>query len=218
MQGKVLVVTGAAGALGRVVAARAEAQGAIVAPIVRGGPEGVDLGDAAVTQAAMARIRAAHGRIDALANIAGGFVWRPVAEAAPEDWTRMSAINLQTAVNASRAALAHLSESGGAIVNIGAASAILAGAGMGPYAAAKAGVHKLTESLAEEMKGKMRVNAVLPTIIDTPQNRADMPNAAFGDWVAPEALADVILFLASDAARALTGALVPVSAPSVKRG
>jgi NAD(P)-dependent dehydrogenase (short-subunit alcohol dehydrogenase family) len=97
------------------------------------------------------------------------------------------------------------------VVNIGAASAINAGAGMGAYAAAKAGVHKLTESLAQELKGKVTVNAVLPSILDTPVNRADMPDADFGKWVQPKDLAAVILFLASPEAGAITGALIPVT-------
>jgi NAD(P)-dependent dehydrogenase (short-subunit alcohol dehydrogenase family) len=122
----------------------------------------------------------------------------------------MYAINLKTAVNASRAALPHLIESGGAIVNVGAAGALKAGAGFGPYAASKAGVFKLTESLAEELKGKVRVNAVLPSVLDTEQNRRDMPKADPSKWVQPDDLAKVMLFLASDDARAITGALVPV--------
>ena len=89
--------------------------------------------------------------------------------------------------------------------------ALQAGAGMGAYAASKAGVHRLTEALAVEWKGKITVNAVLPSIIDTPANRASMPKADFGKWVTPQELAEVILFLASDAASAVTGALLPVS-------
>jgi len=104
-----------------------------------------------------------------------------------------------------------LIESSGAIVNVGAVSALKAGAGMGAYAASKAGVHKLTESMAQELKGRVRVNAVLPSIIDTPANRKDMPDADFKTWVRADDLANVMLFLASDDARAVTGALLPVA-------
>lgn len=223
MQGKVVVVTGGFGALGRVTAERAKAKGARVALIDHApAPQdaftqsciaihGVDLTDAAAASAAIEKIAASAGRIDALLNIAGGFRWQTLADGDAAVWDLMFARNLKTAVNASKAALPHLAASNGAIVNIGAAGAVKAGAGMGAYAASKAGVFKLTESLAEEMKGKVRVNAVLPSIIDTPANRADMPNADFSTWVAPADLAEVILFLASDAARAVTGALVPVT-------
>ena len=89
--------------------------------------------------------------------------------------------------------------------------ALQAGSGMGPYAASKAGVHRLTEALAAEHKGNITVNAVLPSIIDTAANRASMPKAEFSKWVTPQELAEVILFLVSDAASAVTGALIPVS-------
>jgi len=115
-------------------------------------------------------------------------------------------------LNASRAAIAHLIASGtGRIVNVGAIGALQAGSGMGAYAASKAGVHRLTEALAAEWKGKITVNAVLPSIIDTAANRASMPGADFKKWVTPQELAEVILFLISDAASAVTGALLPVS-------
>jgi 3-oxoacyl-[acyl-carrier protein] reductase len=124
----------------------------------------------------------------------------------------MHRLNLLTALNASRAAIPHLTASkAGRIINIGAMGALQAGAGMGPYAASKAGVHRLTETLAAELKGKITVNAVLPSTIDTPANRRDMPNADFSKWVTPDELASVILFLASDGASAVTGALLPVS-------
>ena len=151
-------------------------------------------------------------RFDALINIAGGFSWETVAEGDPKTWQRMYALNVTTALNASRAAIPHLIVSGaGRIINIGALGALQAGAGMGAYAASKAGVHRLTEALAAEYKGKITVNAVLPSIIDTAANRASMPSADFSKWVTPRELADVILFLASDAASGVTGALLPVS-------
>ncbi|MGH9651720.1 MAG: SDR family oxidoreductase, partial [Terriglobales bacterium] len=138
-------------------------------------------------------------------------VWQTVAEGDAKTWERMFALNLKTALNASRAALPHLIEAKGAIVNVGANGATKAAAGMGAYAASKAGVARLTEALAEELKEHdITVNAVLPSIIDTPLNRADMPKADFAKWVQPAQLADVIVFLLSERARAVTGALIPV--------
>jgi NAD(P)-dependent dehydrogenase (short-subunit alcohol dehydrogenase family) len=130
-----------------------------------------------------------------------------------EGWHKLFLMNVQTAANASRAAIPHLRRSAaGRIVNVGANAALKASAGMGPYAASKAGVHSLTESLAEELKADgVTVNAVMPSIIDTPANRADMPKADFAAWVAPADLAAVMLFLASEEARAVTGALIPVT-------
>lgn len=173
---------------------------------------GVDLADPDAARAAFARIGAHFGGIDALLNVAGGFVWRQVAGGDLAAWDRMYALNLRTAVAACMSALPFLERSGsGAIVNVGAFGAVKAGAGMGAYAASKAGIAKLTESLAEELKGKVTVNAVLPSIIDTPANRADMPDADFGKWVRPEDLAEAMLFLASKKSRAITGALLPVT-------
>jgi NAD(P)-dependent dehydrogenase (short-subunit alcohol dehydrogenase family) len=108
------------------------------------------------------------------------------------------------------AALPHLA-SGGRIVNIGANAAARAGLVMGAYTASKSGVARLTESLAEELKERgITVNALLPSIIDTPANRRDMPDADFSRWVKPEQLAATIVFLLSDEASAITGALIPV--------
>ena len=127
-------------------------------------------------------------------------------------WERLYRVNTLTALNASRAAIPHLIASGsGRIINIGALGALKAGSGMGPYAASKSGVHRLTEALANELKGNVTVNAVLPSTIDTPANRRDMPKADFSTWVTPQELANVILFLASPEASAITGALIPVS-------
>jgi NAD(P)-dependent dehydrogenase (short-subunit alcohol dehydrogenase family) len=228
MSGRVIAVTGGFGALGRVVVETAVHRGAKVAAIdfapppaglaERLGPNavllgGVDLASAEGARSAFEGIAAKLGRIDALVNIAGGFAWEKVEGGASATWERMFALNLSTCLNASRAALPHLLASGaGRIVNVGAISALKASAGMGAYAASKSAVHRLTESLAEELKTRgVTVNAVLPSIIDTPANRAEMPNAAFDRWVAPADLAAVILFLASEEARAVTGALVPVS-------
>jgi len=219
MQGKTIVVTGAFGTLGRAVASLAASRGAKVAMLdvaVRDNPVAgalalaVDLTSLEATTAAMRKVRESTGRIDSVLNIAGGFVWQTVADGDAAAWERMFALNLKTAYNASRAALPHLIETSGAIVNVGANGALNAGAGMGAYAASKAGVHKLTESLAQEMKGRVRVNAVLPSIIDTAPNRADMPKADFSTWVKAEDLAKVMLFLASDDARDVTGVLLPV--------
>jgi len=230
LEGKTLVVTGAFGALGSAVAEAAIQRGASVAALdyapaapaglaERLGPKalvagGLDLSLPRAAQRAMAEVSARFGRIHALLNIAGGFRWEKIADAASaESWDKMFAINLKTALNASRAALPYLPESGGGrIVNVGAQAAVHAPEGMGAYAASKAAVHRFTESLADELKLKgVTVNAVVPSIIDTPANRAEMPNADFSRWVSPADLAAVILFLASDEARAVTGALIPVT-------
>jgi|SRR5947209_7847578 len=223
MDGKVVVVTGASGALGKVVAEAALARGArlagvdhVVSQIAPSANRielgGVDLSNATAAKTAMDAVAARFGRIDGLVNIAGGFAFETVAEGDSDTWQRMYALNVLTALNASRAALGHLAASGaGRIVNVGAMAALQANAGMGPYAASKAGVHRLTEALAAEWKGKITVNAVLSSIIDTPANRASMPQADFGKWVTPHELAEVILFLLSDAASAVTGTLLPVS-------
>ena len=228
LTGKAIVITGAYGALGAETARAAVSCGARVALIDRAtnappglleacGPGavplgGVDLSDAAgATQAINAAHEGLRG-LDALINIAGSFRWQTIADGDSETWDLLYAINLKTAVNASRAALAHMRNSGGRIINIGANAAAKSGAGMGPYAASKAGVHRLTESLAEEVKDLgITVNAVLPSILDTAANRTAMPEANFSKWVTPQALANVILFLASDAASAVTGALLPVT-------
>ena len=223
MDGKVIVVTGALGALGRVVVDQALARGAGVASVDHAPTQvpatknqielgGIDLTDAAAAKKAIDAAATHFGRLDVLINIAGGFAFETVAEGDPKTWQRMYALNVTTALNACRAAIPYLVASGvGRIVNVGALGALQAGAGMGPYAASKAGVHRLTEALAAEYKGRITVNAVLPSIIDTSANRASMPKADFTKWVAPKELADVILFLASDAASAVTGALLPVS-------
>jgi NAD(P)-dependent dehydrogenase (short-subunit alcohol dehydrogenase family) len=220
LKDRIVVVTGALGVLGRAVAEAAAAAGATVVAVdrVAGTPPAkaqpappLDLGDPQATQASFADIAKRHGRIDALVNIAGGFRWETLADGAVETWDQLYQINVRTAVNACKAALPHL-PAGGRIVNIGAAGAVKAAAGMGAYAASKSGVARLTEALAEELKARdITVNAVLPSIIDTPANRADMPDADPSRWVTPQALAGVVVFLLGERAAAVTGALIPVT-------
>jgi NAD(P)-dependent dehydrogenase (short-subunit alcohol dehydrogenase family) len=225
----VVVVTGAFGALGHAVASAFAARGARLAlldvapqppavvrehlgpaPLVFGA---VDLTDMEATRRVMTTTATRYGGIDVLVNVAGGFRWQTLEDGDPETWDQLYAMNLRTAVVCCKAALPAMLERGtGRIINIGAgAAAARAGAGMGAYAASKAGVQRLTESLGEELKDRgITVNAILPGTIDTPRNRADMPHADFSRWVAPEAIAEVIVFLASDAAAAVTGASIPV--------
>lgn len=227
MAGRVIAITGAFGVLGQAVAKAAAGQGARLALIdfakdapvaLPSGPDvlvlgGVDLTDAVQSGAAMDAVADRFGGVDALLNIAGGFTWETLQDGSIASWPAMYRLNVLTAANACRAAVPHLKRSAaGRIVNVGSAAALKAAMGMGAYAAAKAGVHSLTQALAEELKGDgVTVNAVLPSIIDTPTNRADMPAADFAAWVAPDDLASVMLFLASEAAVAVTGALVPVT-------
>ena len=225
LEGRKVAVTGASGSLGRAVVQALQAAGAIVAAIdyapatneaavsgvhVFGG---IDLSAEGAAGKVFASIGNELGGLDALVNIAGTFRWEKVENGNLATWDLLFNVNLRTAVASSMAALPLLLRGGnGRIVNIGAAGAVKAGAGMGAYAASKAGVFKLTEALAEELKDRnITVNAILPTTIDTPANRKDMPDADFSRWVKPEQIADVIVFLLSDRAQAITGALIPVA-------
>ncbi len=228
LHGKVIVVTGGIGNLGRAVAAAAVAAGARVTLIDRMPQHDmpsaqslhgcsvigdVDLASFDSARAAMAKVLAASGKLDALINVAGGFHWGTVADDEVEAWDHMYCVNLKTAVVATKAALPYLlADKGGRIVNVGAVAATKAAVGMGAYAAAKSGVLRLTETLADELKGRgCTVNAVLPSIIDTPQNRRDMPDADYTRWVSAESVANVIMFLLSEQANAVTGAAIPVA-------
>lgn len=228
MQQPLVVITGAAGVLGRAVAAEFAAHGARLALVdvdagaleslySRHGSDHVlvatDLVDPATSAAALGRVFAEHGAAGALCNIAGGFdAGAPVHETGADVWQRMQDLNVTTLVNACRATVpGMIAARHGRIVNVAAASAVTGKPGMGAYCAAKSAVARLTESMALELRASgINVNAVAPSIIDTPANRAAMPGVDPATWVAPKDLAAVIRFLASDDARAIHGTVIPV--------
>ncbi len=217
LEGKTVVVTGGAGALGAVAARLAKNAGARVALVDvvefesdSGSTHQADLTSADNVQRCLAEI----GGFDALFNIAGGFDMGPtVYETDDAAWDAMFDINVKTLRNMLQATVPiMLSRGRGSIVNVGAFGALRGAGNMGAYTAAKSVVMRLTEALSDEVRHQgINVNAVLPSLIDTPRNRADMPDADFSTWVSPEDLAEVMCFLASDAARAVHGALVPVT-------
>ena len=229
MTAETVLITGASGNLGRAVAAAFAARGANLSLLDRnrahldaafGGESerrmlvAADLLDAAGVETAVAAVIARFGRIDALANIAGGFrMGTPVHATSDADWNFLFDLNVRTVLHAARAVVPRMLAAGrGRIVNVGAFAAQKGAADMGAYVAAKSAVIRLTESMAAELRDKgINVNCVLPTIIDTPENRKAMPEADPARWVAPDDLASVIAFLASDAARAVHGAAVPVT-------
>ena len=211
------VVTGSAGAVGRVVAAAFHDAGAIVTGIdivEHDAPYRTlvaDLIDPEGARAAVSEI----GDIDILANIAGGFTMGDtIAETSDDTWDFMMNLNARTVLNMTRAAVPGMvARRSGKIINVGARAALRGAAAMGAYVASKSVVIRLTETLAAELKSQnVNVNCILPSIIDTPTNRADMPKAKFEAWVAPEDIAAVVLFLASSAASAIHGASIPVEA------
>jgi NAD(P)-dependent dehydrogenase (short-subunit alcohol dehydrogenase family) len=228
---KIAVVTGASGALGGIVARRLFAGGAALALLDRGTerlpalwPEAssesgrldfhaCDLADAEAVLATVAAIEDRFGRIDHVFNIAGAYRGgETVEEASEESWKMLWESNFLSALHVCRAVTPLMRRRGaGSIVNVGSKASLAGDAGAAPYSIAKTAVVRLTESLAAEVKRDgVRVNAVLPGTIDTPANRNAMPGVDPRSWVAPEALADAMLFLASPAARAVTGVALPV--------
>lgn len=233
MTATTVLITGAAGHLGRAVAAAFAAQGAHCALLDRNadalrlayGPVAmadtrhslclsVDLLDAASTGQAVQAAVARWGHIDVLCHLAGGFdMGEPVHATRDQTLEHLLDLNVRTFLRITEAVVPHMLVAGrGRIVTVGAMGAQRGGAHMGAYAASKAALQRLTESLSAEVKGQgINVNCVLPSIIDTPDNRKAMPQADPAQWVSPAALADVIAFLGSDAARAVHGAALPVT-------
>lgn len=228
--GSVALVTGAAGNLGRAVSRAFQAHAARtvlvdrdatrlqqVFPDLQGSrdhllAEGIDLMAAGALDGVVTQAVELFGRVDILVNTVGGFrAGTPVHETPLETWDMLLDLNLRTSLVAARAVVpTMLAQRHGKIVTIAARAAMNGAANMAAYSAAKAAVVRLTESLAAELRDAgINVNCVLPGTLDTPQNRQDRPDADTAKWVAPEAVADVVLFLASDAARAVHGAAVP---------
>jgi NAD(P)-dependent dehydrogenase (short-subunit alcohol dehydrogenase family) len=227
---RVVLITGAGGNLGRAVASTFAAAGARLALLDRnagaigdtiGACSGqaeakafaTDLIDPAAVASSVNAVLDHFGRIDVLANIAGGFTMGPLLQdTSDRDWDFMLDLNARSVFNTCRCVIPHmLAQGGGRIVNVSARAATQGKGRMAPYCASKAAVITLTESLAAENRHSgINVNCILPGTIDTPQNRADMPDADFSHWVPPAALADVVFFLASEGARCINGAAIPV--------
>lgn len=227
--GKVIIVTGAAGNVGSALAGLLAGRGARIAAVdtvkdrleaVAAGLPGAghlalsdyDLTDAAATEALVVRVRASCGRLDGVGTTVGGFAMAKLADAGLEQWEHMFALNVKTTWNIYRAAVPVIrAGGGGALVGIGSAAGLKGGGEMAAYGATKSAVMRLTESLADELRGdRIRVNAVLPSTINTPQNRAAMPGADTSRWVRPVEVAEAMAFLLSDRASGISGALLPV--------
>ena len=215
LDGRNAVVTGASGVLGAAVAQALHDAGANVTGIdivSADAPWPILIADLTDADATAEALRQA-GRVDILANVAGGFTMGDTVDGTSDDtWDFMFNLNARTVLNAVRAAVPDMRERGsGKIVNIGARAALRGTGAMGAYCASKSVVLRLTEALADELKASgVNVNCILPSIIDTPRNRSDMPGADFSKWVSPAEVAAVVLFLASDAANAVHGASIPV--------
>jgi len=223
-----VMVTGACGNLGRALAALFSKSGGTLVLVDRyrarlqriyGSEHAHQMfaqADLLVQDEVTAAVKAANaqfGAIDVLCNIAGGFrMGSPVHETSDEDWNQLLDLNARTVLHCVRAVVPGMIEAGrGRIINVAANSALKGHARMGAYCASKDVVIRMTEAMAAELRGSgINVNCVLPSIIDTPENRAAMPKADVNRWVTPEALAEVIAFLASDSARAIHGAAIPV--------
>jgi NAD(P)-dependent dehydrogenase (short-subunit alcohol dehydrogenase family) len=225
---KVVIITGANGNLGSALARILASRGAILVLVSHEkallhnlkqeiGNQAFDFECNLINSEAVnhcyQQIISQFGKVDILANIAGGFTMGPLLHnTSDKDWDFMMDLNARTVFNSCRSILPHFLENkSGKIVNVSARAAKEGKAKMAPYCASKAAVITLTEALAAEYRfDNINVNCILPGTIDTPQNRADMPNADFSKWVQPTELAEVIIFLTSTLAKAVNGAAVPV--------
>ena len=227
--GKTIIVTGAAGNVGSALAGLLASRGAVVAAVDTYKPRldqvvaalpgkghmalsSYDLTDPAAAKALVAHVVATSGRLDGVGTTVGGFAMAKLADAGLDQWDLMFTLNVKTTWNIYQAAVPAIRKAGGgALVGIGSVAGLKAGGQVAAYAASKAGVMRMTESLADELRDeKIRVNAVLPTTIDTPQNRAAMPDADTSRWVTPTEVGEAMAFLLSGAASGVTGQLLQV--------
>jgi len=220
----VVLVTGASGALGSAVCRAFDDAGATVCgtDVVEPGEDTEldrgevsfyrgDLTDESQVEQVVDAVVDAHGGLDALCNVAG--MWQggdPIEATDAETFDAVFDVNLKTMFLASKHALPHLQDGGGNVVSVSARASLEGGEGDGPYRAAKAGVRLLTETIAEENRGEVRANAVMPSVIDTPQNREMLPDADHDSWVDPADIARVALALCSDATPPTSGGAIPV--------
>jgi NAD(P)-dependent dehydrogenase (short-subunit alcohol dehydrogenase family) len=225
-----VVVTGAAGALGGTITDRFLEAGATVVGVDLGlGHDGdvfadkardnlhwieIDLSDASAVREGLGRVEESIAAIDAVVNCAGGFRWTPIGEASDEDLDFLIDANLRSALHIVREVIPGMKERDfGRVILMSSKSTLNPGMGEGPYAATKAALNALTKSVAEEVKAlDVTINAILPSIIDTPANREEMPDADHDTWVKREQLAEIIYSLTQPVGEAINGALIPVSA------
>ena len=231
LKDKVAIITGAVGNLGTATARTFQQAGAKTVLVDRSPHRvssvfgdlsnsndhllagGVDLSDPVSLGKLIEQTLARFGRVDVLVNTVGAFRGgKPVHEADPAEWDFLFNANVRTTLLCCHAVVPQmLKQKRGNIINVSSREGLEAHAGFAAYSASKSAVLRLTESLSAELRSSdINVNCIMPSVIDTPQNRAAMPNADFSKWVAPEAIAEVIAFLASDASRAINGAALPV--------
>lgn len=219
-KGKIAIITGGSGGLGSGVTNMFSDAGAVVIVAERHPAEVgpgtsvivTDVLDETSVQSLVDTVIRQHGRIDILVNLVGGFAMSPVDKTPVDELDKMLNLNLKSAFLCCKYVLPHMqARRSGRIINVGSRAAVHPEGGMAAYAASKAAVDAFTQALAAEvLQANITVNAVLPSTIDTPANRAAMPKADPAKWVQPASLAGVIGFLCSDAARDISGALVPV--------
>jgi NAD(P)-dependent dehydrogenase (short-subunit alcohol dehydrogenase family) len=221
--GRVFLITGANGGLGRAVTRAFLGDGAAVAGVYRSGQTAsedarfheyrADVADGAQATAAVQKVAADFGRLDGLIHLVGGFEGgAPVDETPDQRWHNMIEVNLNAAFYTMRAALKTMrTAKSGRIVAVGSRTGLEPAAGLAAYGASKAALIALVRTIALEVRDSgITANVVLPSVIDTPANRAAMPAADYARWVSPDAIARLIVFLASDAAADVSGAAIPI--------